>query len=140
MNYSIVSFGCSYGVNNGNYDFKIKCIEPGHDAIGVITSIDDCKEDDFWITNVSGDAYFCYESNGIFHRGENAKLNIEFDGQKCNKWKLNDIIKINLNFDIGKVTFFQNNEKIGNSLEMIKNGTYYFVLCTQYSGFKYQII
>ena len=137
-----VCFGCCLGVNNGNHTFKIKCIKSGyHDKIGVITSVFQCKNEDFCPSTASGVAYYFHPIKGI-HENEKIKntdpytptsnldrIQIAYKDKKQPLWKPNDVIKINLDFVNGKITFFKNDTVI-SILNMDKNNIYHLMVNT----------
>ena len=61
-----MSAACSIGCNCGINEFKIHCIEPQCDAIGITTNIKELDNKDIWINDIwPGYTYFLYIYSGL---------------------------------------------------------------------------
>ena len=131
------SVGCSYGWNEGIHSFKIKCVKvPNHkiaEAFGIISNINECKDDDFWYGFSKHNAYVVYNKN-ITGIGVKAQYNV------CKQFKNGDIIEIKIDCNNWNVTFFVNNKLIGKSMDINANKTYYPIMSTRYHDTEYHLV
>ena len=94
-----------------------------------------------WIQHANHDVYYYYGGgaicSGIVIDNANSAWNIESNNKWI--WKPNDILTININLDEWRITFFLNEKKIGQSIEVENNDTYHAVMCTQCHDTQYKL-
>ena len=135
-----VTVGCSYGVNHGVHEFRIKSLHDfnSHSAIGITSNIQviaNAKAS--WLNKYDGYKYWWYETNAIFTQTGEVTTNRQIIP---NKWGKKDIISVRVNCVDWKVGFYVNNKMFGQEIEIEKNHSYYLVVAFQNIGVKYKLL
>ena len=118
-------FASSFYFNSGVNEFKIKCINPHFDTIGIISDTTDCAKNQ-WITQInSGIAYYYYNYIGIEKTPSGRTIH-----RTSTKWKNDDIITVRIDCEKWIVAFYLNDEQIGRDLKIKPNSSYHPVLGT----------
>ena len=125
-----MTFGCSYGMNEGIYRMQIenKISGFGSDAFGITTNIDIFRKHSGWF-DVDGEADV-YFLNGTLI----AKLNdsdvacqMQYGLFKANETEPGDVITILYDGKQYKLTYLLNDKQLGKSVDVIHQTYYFFV-------------
>ena len=128
--------GSTYELNVENNSFKIKVINSGVDAIGIISDFNECYKKDLWFNKITGNAYMWYHykdwgSSYISgHSSFQSKYHTSYPNGKniSHKWISGDIITVKINFKLWTVEFYKNDQLICDNIEIAKNLKYYPVI------------
>ena len=139
-----VAGGCmvanSNGFMSGIMEFRVKVIEPGSDVIGITTNVHECIESaDQWFYYKEPDTHFTWYngSNTIYANIDKLEVHRKSirDG-----WEQNDIIKIVVDCELSKISFYKNDETIDANITIKSDTMYYFMMCLNAKCSKYQIL
>ena len=127
--------GSSFCLNKRINSFRIKIIDTGKDAIGIISDINECFRKEIWFNQISCNGYMWYYSkyrgSGKICIQSSHKLPFDLDQQnvpKSDKWLPGDIITVKINFKLWTVEFYKNDQLICDNIEIAKNLKYYPVI------------
>ena len=139
----ICCIGSSFGWNEGIHEFKVKCINPRYDIIGITTNIKLFEQKNQWFYDYKKViSYSWYNgSKTFFMKDEITTLKVNAESL-YGEWKKNDIISIKINFNQYKVSFYFNDNTIKDAnFDLKKNLTYYpFICLNSYGDAQYQIL
>merc|ERR1712176_985352 len=103
--------GYSRGFDHGIVEFELKCINPGRDAIGIMSEIEECEKEQ-WIAATKGNSYYWTAGSGIYTgKGTQNRPDEQYIGG--NLWEIGDRIKMRLDCVEWVVSFYQNGEQVG---------------------------
>ena len=139
---SYISFGCSMGFISGIYTVIIKCMGGGemNNPIGIISDIEKCKKREWILKYKDLYRYTFYPKNLT---ASNLAYNYDQKARQYGvsvRFKDNDNVKLIINCNEWKITYFLNEEQIGVPVNIVKNIKYYLVICIQHWNTQYQII
>eukprot|EP00483_Globobulimina_turgida_P008715 UN08733 len=120
----------------GINEFEIKCVQMAHnprDAIGIMSNTDICQFESKWCAYAPADLY-CYCGNGQLFTSYDTSDPPD-DQDTIHVWQVNDVIKVSVDCDVGEVTFYRNNQKVG-AMNIIKNVPYYAFIAAPTCGFE----
>ena len=123
---------------NGIHEFRIKCIKPNEDAVGIVTGTSGCKSKKIHWASVNEDLYFYYGGGFVQYRKHNGIWASSSD-LKCPKWEKNDIITVNVDCYKWILTFSMNN-KMAQKVKIVPNKVYYPFMGLQYHDVEYHLI
>ena len=120
-------YACSVGYIDGINKWKFKCLtnNRGNGGIGIISSIDGItngRDTTLWGSHNIKYSYFWGSGNGL-HSYKEARSIVTRGKTKKYRVK-DDIITVELNFDINKLIFYANEEKQG-SISIFPGQIYY---------------
>ena len=145
--FAIVTVGCLLEINKGINEFKVKCIKPSADLIGIMSNMDEDV--------INGSAFdapkLMRQLNGYKYWWEIKHTEFLFayknkdriGGHKSvRSWNVarNDIITVRVDCNQWIVTFYLNDDKIGESLAIEPDLTYYFFMSVQWRYSEYELI
>ena len=116
--YCYATIGCSAGWNYGMHSFVIKCrrnsLQPCDIAIGIITSLDEFKQKDYWFQNSNVTNYTIFDRS-IYVTENKGHIHRECQKYVTTNFKSNNIITMNVVFDDNgkdgsRLTFLLNDE------------------------------
>ena len=118
----------SYGMDEGIHIIDIECIEPGEwDIIAIGSDIDECKQKT-WISYMRGYKYWWYQGTGIFGEKDRKDIVPQFDVYQ--KWKAKDVIRMRVDCDEWRITFYKNNENV-HEMPLYPNTKYHLIMITR---------
>ena len=123
------NFACSVPINQGVTYFNIECIKKsGHEAIGIISSLDQCKSR-VWISNFTCYKYIWYDEDAIVaHKYLRKIYSTKRRGyNETPKWNEGDMITVKVDCVNWKVTFYLN-RSVQFEWNICRNMKYYLVL------------
>ena len=134
-----IMFGCSNGFDEGIHYITIKCVKAGNNPIGITNMIKDCDRKDSWIhDNPEAIVYSLYPRN--IYCTPKARATAKTQPLKdYMRYETGDEIKLIINCNEWKLTFFANEKQLGETMNIVKNVTYYLVICFQYWDTEYHL-
>ena len=131
---SNILVGSSYQFKSGIYTIVIEIVNDSTDPIGIHSNITCCKEIDEWIfTNIDDIFYVIYpeyicqsDAADKYYKNPNRMktlLDTEFHA--------GDIVKLMIDCNDWKITYFVNEEQIGLPCNIVANLKYHLVICIQ---------
>ena len=123
----------------GTHEFQIKCIESGRDAVGIMSNTDICTFEHMWCADAPTNMY-CLCGNGqLFTSYKTAGRNqdhSDLDGQCEN----GDIVKVVVDCDQWRVTFYKNGKAVGNPMNMVRDIPYHAFIAVQTPETEYKLL
>ena len=118
--------------------FKVKCIKPGGDAIGIISNTD-------IINKINGHhAYlgvgtftYYYHGRGKLYLWKGKKMKNQVN---VTRWNENDIITVKVDCMKWNIIFMKNNAMVGGITEIKPQSTYYPLIGTSDGNVEYQLL
>ena len=116
--------------NEGINEFTIKSFQQKNDAIGIVGGLDE----------VNNGEWCCYFKFGYMYYGRGAMYIEAKSSNIFPKWGKNDEIKIRIDCNDWNVTFFKNEEKVGESIDIKPNKEYHPFIGCQHKYIKYELL
>lgn len=131
---------CSFGIDKGIFNAQIKCVSPKNDSIGITSSLSMCSEENKWFGYYDDGNTYCLNCTGDIYATSGTQNIDEVKQAKQDNIVAGDIIGISVDCNKWILTFERNNIKIGKSVKIVENLTYYIFIGSSFYGTEYQLI
>ena len=133
--------GCSYGFNKGITEIRIQCVhgDAGDEPIGIGTSLQKCYNKESWFFDCGLENVYGMYSGNLLVKGGTGTI-----ADKCQyelrEWLKNDTLTVRIDCHQRKVSFFINDELMGNAIDIQPNRTYYLTMSFQTEDVEYRFV
>ena len=135
---TVVTALSNVGWTSGIHEFRIRAIKPGKDAIGITSSKDEIMAW-VWIKQSRNYTHYYY-GGGSISSSTNA-LN-KYNANNADEWiwKKNDVLTVKVDLINNQLTFYMNDNLMGDAVDIEPNCTWYPIICVQENNTEYQLI
>ena len=135
---TVVTALSNVGWTSGIHEFRIRAIKPGKDAIGITSSKDEIMAW-VWIKQSRNYTHYYY-GGGSISSSTNA-LN-KYNAINADEWiwKKDDILTVKVDLIENKLSFYMNDNLMGDAVDIEANCTWYPIICVQENNTEYQLI
>eukprot|EP01084_Bolivina_argentea_P175077 303219_1 len=132
----------SQSISNRINEFRIQCVQPKSDCIGIISNTETSKNDNMFWSMSKGNLYYYWGGGGILYglSTENRPKETSLNYPDHAEWNQGDIITVRVDCNKWIVTFFKNDTQIGDNVNIIPNMSYYPMMGLQSNDVKYRVI
>mmetsp|Transcript_28677 Transcript_28677/g.25340 ORF Transcript_28677/g.25340 Transcript_28677/m.25340 type:complete len:306 (-) Transcript_28677:367-1284(-) len=135
---TVVTALSNVGWSSGIHEFKVKAIKPGKDAIGITSSLDEIMAW-VWIKQSRNYTHYYY-GGGSISSSTNAVNKYNAVNADEWIWKKDDVLTVKVDLFVNELTFYMNDELMGESFEIEPNCTWYPIVCVQENNTEYRLI
>eukprot|EP01084_Bolivina_argentea_P182973 315803_1 len=129
--YVYFSICSSFTFLSGINEFKIKCIKPKADVIGIISNTKICEYANRWCFQAEGNLY-AYCSGQVLCSFNTTNMEANPQQSHLAEWKQNDIITVRINCEEWSVTFLLNDQQLGKTMPIVPNMPYHAFIGIQH--------